>query len=208
MTPSVVALMARGGSPRGCGLLGSWAGGFSPPTPSPLHSPPCPAHPPPLRLQCCSSRAFHLESWLVKSPLVREEGVFWGGLAWAHHPRGVFAGGLARPLGAARRAEVRLSGPMGGPRLLHAASGRVQRRWQCGALRLLQARLSTCLSHSAQSGCSSRSMRLQPRNLQAVGAGRGGGRLSLCGWVAVAMGHGWIGSSSGEEMGRAGSLLG
>lgn len=115
-------------------------------------------------------------------------GVGWPG---AHHPRDVFAGGLARPLGAARRAEVRLPGPMGGSRLLHAASGRAQRHWQCGALCLLQAPLSTPLSRSAQSGCSSRSMRLQPRNLQAVGAGRGGGQAQLV-WVDGSSHGSWL----------------
>lgn len=114
-------------------------------------------------------------------------GVGWPG---AHHPRGVFCRGLARPLGALGRAEVRLPGPTGGSRLLHAASGRAQRHWQCGALCLLQALCLPLCPRSAQSGCSSRSMRLQPRNLQAVGGGRGGARLSL--WVDGSSHGSWL----------------
>ena len=119
MTPSVAALMTRGGSPRGCGLL--WApgqGAFLLLHPPPVTAPSSTAALPGL---------FTLNpGWW--SHLLSERKVCFGvGWPGARHPGGVFAGGLTRPLRAARGAEVRRPAPTGGPRLLHAASGRAQR---------------------------------------------------------------------------------
>lgn len=167
--------MARGGSPRGCGLL--WAPGqgvSSPPTLS-LPSLPCPPTPP---LHCRSSRALHLGSWLVKSPLVREEGVFWRGLAWCSSSWGRLCRGAGKAPGG-QQGGLRLGcqRPQAGPGCCMQPQEGCRGHWQRGARRLLQASLSTPLSRSAQSGYSSRSMRLQPRNLQAVGAGGDGGQV-------------------------------
>lgn len=145
----MAALMARGGSPRGCGLL--WAPGqgvslllhsLSPHSAPPLH--------------CCSCRALHLGSWLVKSPLVREEGVFWCGLAWCSPSWGRPCRGAGKAPGG-QQGGLRLGcqRPRAGPGCRMQPQEVCRGHWQRGARRLLQALLSTPLSRSAQSGYSS-----------------------------------------------------
>ena len=132
----------------------------------------------PLTLPHSTAALPGLGSWLVKSPLVREEGVFWGELAWGSPSWWCLCRGAGKaPGGQQGGLSLGCQCPRAGPGCCMQPQEGCRDHWQRGARRLLQAPLSTPLSHSAQSGYSSRRMRLQPRNLQAVGAGRDGGQV-------------------------------